>query len=116
MEKRTLVGSLTPDQEPDRVFPLLDSELFIGRVPENNIALPDPSVSSKHAKITRTPEGFMIEDLQSRNGTFVNGEKVSGKRLLADGELIRIGRIVLLFNVAKESSASATTYAEIPVK
>lgn len=114
-KKRTLVGSLTPDAAPDTVFPLLDSQQTIGRAPTNNIAIPDGSVSSTHARIVRTAEGFHIEDLQSRNGTFVNGEKVDSKRLLADGDLIRLGKIMMTFNVAREGKAGDTTQPEVRV-
>ena len=113
--KRTLVGSLTPDTAPDNIFPLLDAEQTIGRLPSNNIAIADGSVSSTHARILRTPEGFAIEDLQSRNGTFVNGEKVDAKRLLADGDLIRLGKVMLTFNVAREGKTSDTTQPEARV-
>jgi FHA domain/Domain of unknown function (DUF4388) len=113
--RRTLVGSLTPDSAPDNVFPLLDSEQTIGRAPGNSIVVPDGSVSSNHARIVRSPEGFVLEDLQSRNGTFVNGERVEGKRLLADGDLIRLGKIILTFNVAKEGKKSDTTQPEVRV-
>ncbi len=113
--KRTLVGSLTPDGAVDNVFPLLDAEQTIGRVPTNNIALPDASISSTHARISRTPEGFFIEDLQSRNGTFVNGEKVDSKRLLTDGDLIRLGKVIMTFNVAREGKAGETTQPEVRV-
>ncbi len=113
--KRTLVGSLTPDGALDNVFPLLDSVQTIGRIGSNNIALPDASVSSTHARISRTPEGFFIEDLESRNGTFVNGEKVEGKRLLADGDLIRLGKVIMTFNVAREGKAGDSTQPEMRV-
>ena len=114
-KKRILVGSLTPDNAPDHVFPLLDEEQTIGRAPSNSIAIADGSVSSVHARIVRTPEGFVLEDLQSRNGTFVNGEKVDGKRLLADGDLIRLGKIIMTFNVAREGKAGDTTQPEVRV-
>lgn len=111
--KRTLVGSLTPDGAPDRVFPLLDAEHTIGRAPESTITIADGSVSSRHARILRTPQGFVIEDLQSRNGTFVNGERVTEKRQLADGDLIRVGKIILIFNVARESKTGDVTQPEV---
>jgi hypothetical protein len=113
--KKTLVGSLTPDAAPDNVFPLLDAEQTIGRAPTNSIVVPDGSVSSTHARIVRSPEGFFLEDLQSRNGTFVNGERVEARRLLADGDLIRLGKIILTFNVAKEGKKSDTTQPEVRV-
>lgn len=114
MRKRTLVGSLTPDERPDSVYPLLDAECTIGRAPDNGLAVPDGSVSSKHARILRTDEGFVIEDLQSRNGTFVNGERVTeGQRKLSDGDLIRLGKVILTFNVARETKAGDTTQPEV---
>lgn len=113
--RKTLVGSLTPDSAPDNVFPLLDAEQTIGRAPSNSICIPDGSVSSSHARILRSAEGFVLEDLQSRNGTFVNGERVEGKRLLTDGDLIRLGKIIMTFNVAKEGKKSDTTQPEVRV-
>ncbi|HKR63992.1 MAG TPA: FHA domain-containing protein [Thermoanaerobaculia bacterium] len=113
--KKTLVGSLTPDGALDSVYPLLDSEYTIGRTPDNTIALADGSVSSKHARVLRTSEGFVIEDLQSRNGTFVNGERVTEKRLLADGDLLRLGKVILTFNIAREPKAGEQTQPEVRV-
>lgn len=111
--RRTLVGSLTPDAAPDNIYPLLDSEYTLGRAPDNSIAIADGSVSSRHARILRTPEGFTVEDLQSRNGTFVNGEQVTDKRLLADGDLIRLGKIIMTFNVAREAKTGDKTQPEV---
>ncbi|HVR41184.1 MAG TPA: FHA domain-containing protein [Thermoanaerobaculia bacterium] len=113
--KRTLVGSLTPDGFGGSVYPLLETDYTIGRDPSNGIPIPDGSVSSKHARVFRTPEGFVIEDLKSRNGTFVNGEKVTEKRLLTDNDLIRVGKVILTFNIAKEQRASPDTQPEIRV-
>jgi pSer/pThr/pTyr-binding forkhead associated (FHA) protein len=114
MRKRTLVGSLTPDDRPDSVYPLLDAECTIGRANDNALAVPDGSVSSKHARILRTDDGFVIEDLQSRNGTFVNGERVTdGPRKLSDGDLIRLGKIIMTFNVAREAKNAETTEPEL---
>ena len=112
--KRTLVGSLTPDDRPDSVYPLLDAECTIGRSSDNVISVPDGSVSSKHARIVRSDEGFAIEDLQSRNGTYVNGERVvDAPRALSDGDLIRLGKVILTFNVAREAKTSDTTQPEV---
>ena len=107
--KTTLIGTLTPDEAPESVYPLLDAECIIGRGPENPIAIPDGSISSQHARIVRTSEGFMIEDLQSRNGTFVNGEKVDKPRLLADGDVVRLGKVIMSFNIAQETVAEPKT-------
>ncbi|HEX8170512.1 MAG TPA: FHA domain-containing protein [Thermoanaerobaculia bacterium] len=112
--KHTLVGSLTRDDAPDNIYPLLDDQCTIGRAADNSIAIADGSVSSNHARITRTDDGFFLEDLGSRNGSFVNGDKITAKRQLADGDLIRLGKIVLTFNIAKENRMrSATTQAAL---
>ncbi len=112
-KRRAIVGSLTPDSAPDNVYPLLDSEYTIGRSSSHSISIPDGSVSSNHARIVRTDKGFVLEDMQSRNGTFVNGEQVTGHRLLVDGDLLRIGKVIMTFNIAREEKAGETTQPEV---
>jgi hypothetical protein len=103
----SLVGTLTADD--GTMYPLLEESSTIGRTPGNAIALRDVSVSAHHALINRTAEGFVIEDVGSRNGTFINSEKLSGKRLLADGDLIRLGKIILTFNLAADVQRKQST-------
>lgn len=94
----SLIGSLT--QDSGAIFPLLDDEYVIGRDASNPISIPDNSISSRHARIIRGSDGFFIEDLQSRNGTFINGGKVTDRRLLTNNDLVRIGKVILTFNLA----------------
>lgn len=103
----TLMGALTAHS--GEVHPLLDDVITLGRIGANAVAIADPSVSSSHARIARTSEGFVVEDLQSRNGTFVNAEKVTGPRTLADGDLLRLGRVVFTFNIARPPTAADET-------
>jgi hypothetical protein len=112
LRQKTMAGSLTADGGAGKTHPLLDDELVIGRDSVNAIVLGDVSVSSRHARVLRTPEGFVIEDLGSRNGTFVNGERVLGQRLLADNDVVRFGRVLLTFNVAAETHVGETTTPE----
>jgi len=61
-------------------------ELLIGRAPEADICIPDRRVSQRHARVVVSPEGAVfVEDLDSTNGTYVNGEKVT-RRALRDGD------------------------------
>ena len=106
---RTLAGSLTVQGASGEVHPLLDTEYFIGRDSANTIVLSDVSVSSRHARIVKSTDGFTIEDLKSRNGTFVNGERVTDTRALEDNDVVRFGRVVLTFNVATETVAGEVT-------
>ncbi|MGD0547393.1 MAG: FHA domain-containing protein [Terracidiphilus sp.] len=65
-----------------------------GRDPACEIPLPDfPMVSWRHARLTRTPGGILVEDLGSRNGTYVNGIRVSGKVLAKAGQEIGLGSV-----------------------
>jgi len=102
-----MVATLTADD--GTLHPLLEEEATIGRTPANSIALRDGSVSAHHARVVRTPEGFLIEDVGSRNGTYVNSEKIAEQRLLADGDLVRLGKIILTFNIAAEVKRHQST-------
>jgi hypothetical protein len=102
-----IVATLTADD--GTMHPLLEEEETIGRVPANSIALRDSSVSAHHARVVRTPEGFLIEDVGSRNGTYINSEKLAEKRLLADGDLVRLGKIILTFNLATDVKRHQST-------
>jgi FHA domain/zinc-ribbon domain len=68
----------------------------IGRSVSSDVFLDDVTVSRHHARITREPSGWQIEDAGSLNGTYVAGHRV-GRSPLSSGEHIRIGRFVLLF-------------------
>jgi ABC-type multidrug transport system ATPase subunit/ABC-type multidrug transport system permease subunit len=65
-----------------------------GRDPNCEIPLPDfPMVSWRHARFTRTQSGILVEDLGSRNGTYVNGVRISGKALAKSGQEIGLGSV-----------------------
>ncbi len=67
----------------------------LGRHPLSDVrfdAERDLDVSSRHAAIVRRPEGFVVQDLGSKNGTFVNGQKISGDVILKDGDVISFGQ------------------------
>lgn len=71
------------------------SETTIGRTPDCDIVLPDRSVSRAHACIVMTPGGAVIRDLNSRNGTWVNGLRVGTDRRLRVGDRVRLGSVTL---------------------
>jgi pSer/pThr/pTyr-binding forkhead associated (FHA) protein/ABC-type cobalamin/Fe3+-siderophores transport system ATPase subunit len=63
----------------------------IGRDPDCDVPLQFPMVSWRHARLTRAPEGILVEDLDSRNGTYVDGIRISGKVLVKPGQEIGLG-------------------------
>ncbi|MFZ5446724.1 MAG: FHA domain-containing protein [Myxococcota bacterium] len=79
-----------------RVVPLLSERLVLGRGLEADFKLDDPRLSRRHAEVTRVGLGFVLVDLHSCNGTFVNGQRVS-QHELRDGDGIRVGGNVLRF-------------------
>jgi hypothetical protein len=72
----------------------LDGTLSIGREPDNSIVLADTYLSGHHATITRTDAGVSVTDLGSRNGTFLNGMRLTEVRPLKVGDRLQIGYTV----------------------
>ncbi|WP_297417697.1 FHA domain-containing protein [Clostridium sp.] len=70
------------------------SDLTIGRKDGNSIVLSDPHVSGNHAKIIVWNDSLFIEDLNSTNGTYVNGNKINSKMKLVNKDEIKIGTSV----------------------
>ena len=79
---------------------------ILGRLDTNDIPVHDTKASREHAKIYKQGEKFAIVDLNSSNGTFVNGEKVT-KRILAPGDEISIGTVTMLFEDPEAEMAKA---------
>ena len=65
-------------------------KLYLGRSPECELAIADPAVSRRHARLWVNPAQIVIEDLGSQNGVFVNGERIAGPRELRAGDTVRI--------------------------
>lgn len=80
----------------DMRFPLRLGETLLGRSPYCSIVLNDGLASRQHAAVRVTRDGAYIEDLGSRNGTWVNHEKIASSRALAAGDRIEIGGHLLL--------------------
>ncbi|PJF43036.1 MAG: hypothetical protein CUN50_01935 [Candidatus Thermofonsia Clade 1 bacterium] len=77
--------------------------LVIGREADCDIILNDPKISRQHVRLTQTADGrFQVEDLESRNGTWVNGMRLKGSRLLEDGDELDLARMVTIVFVASE--------------
>jgi hypothetical protein len=77
---------------------------LVGRHPGCDVHLPDRQVSRHHARVFHTQQGFFIEDLGSKNGTFVNGNRVQEPVRLKDGDLIQIGLAYRLSFVGAEGT------------
>src|SRR5688572_26432687 len=89
-----LVALTGPQQ--GMIFPMSGDEITIGRDPSNPLCITDPSSSRKHCSISLTAEGFRLKDLDSKNGTFVNGIPVR-ERLLQHGDRLQVGDSAFVF-------------------
>ena len=90
-----------PDSPEPISHPLVNREMTIGRENEADIVIALGSISRRHARIFPHNEEFIIEDLGSTNGTFVNGVRVS-RCVLRHNDLIRIGDATILFSQQKQ--------------
>ncbi len=81
-----------------RVIPLVEPEYLIGRHRDNTLQLSDPGVSGFHARLYLGPEGYVVEDLKSRNGVWVNGSRVF-HATLQSGDRLHIGQTDLTFEI-----------------
>lgn len=91
----------------------ITDQFVIGR--NGDLWLADARVSRKHARIYRGPHGFVLEDLNSSNGTYLNGERLSGHRPLSDGDRIRIGPFEMEVRCVSEGAATGLPASENPV-
>lgn len=79
--------------------------LRIGRERDMEVVLDDPSVSPHHATVAITPQGWMVQDMQSAAGTYLNGIPVRGSQELRLGDVVRFGRPILKVTVLEEATA-----------
>ena len=77
-------------------FPLTEIMTRLGRHPDSEISLDDITVSRRHAEIERTPDGYVVSDAGSLNGTYVNQERVD-RIVLRHGDELQIGKFRLVF-------------------
>jgi hypothetical protein len=98
----------TPDEPAAAVLtvdgksrPLTKPEVILGRSREADIRLADPNVSRKHAAIRRIGSAYWVADLDSTNGTLVNGKRVT-RQQLEDGDRITLGSTEVVFELPRE--------------
>ena len=96
----------------ESIYKIEKDELSIGRSKERDIVLPDHTVSRTHAQLTKTPDGYLLKDHGSHNGTFVNGSKITS-HILGHNDKIKIGSSTLIF--LDESAKKVDAPQEEPI-
>jgi hypothetical protein len=104
MDDKTVVGSRRPPASlvvrqgarAGTVFPLSTDSVVLGREEGVDISLRDPEVSRQHARVSWQAGTYVLEDLGSTNGTFLNGMQITGQRPLRPGDSIGLGQTILV--------------------
>jgi pilus assembly protein CpaF len=97
------------------IYPLDAPEIIIGRDASNVIAINDAEVSRKHAKLSLQNSAYVILDLGSTNGTFINGQRISGSQILKPGDTVTLGEnIVLMYEAAFDPNATMVSSSQAP--
>lgn len=93
------------DDEIKERWTLAKAATIIGRWQDNEVVVDDRWVSRHHAQLRREKDQYVIEDLGSKNGTFVNGQRITGPTVLADGDEIQVTPLIKLTFVDYGSTA-----------
>jgi pSer/pThr/pTyr-binding forkhead associated (FHA) protein len=80
-------------------------QLTIGRSDESDIQLDGLLISNDHARISQTAEGVVIEDLNSTNGTYVNGQRITARRPITYDDMVQIGPFLLRVSTDRGSQS-----------
>ena len=99
-----------PGQEPRRV--VLTRALDVGRQ-SGGLDLSDQSVSRRHLRLVPSPVALSLVDLESRNGTFVNGTRVDGRVVLEQGDVVRLGATEILVIGRRERAPAPAAMATV---
>jgi DNA-binding response OmpR family regulator len=111
MEERVPRLLVQGGEEKGREIPLAEKTLTIGRLDANDLVVADRLASRRHAVLEREHGQYAIRDLASRNGTFVNGERISEPCVLRDGDEIQIGLEFKVLYVDPEATGALVTDA-----
>lgn len=108
--------SIEDDQGNKTVVNLVRDEYTVGRAEENTVRLTERNISRRHARLGRNGSGWMVEDLASYNGCFVNGVRVSEPQKLEHGDLVQLGdyRLEIMDEVVAQAVYPGTTVPAVP--
>ncbi|MFC1601167.1 SpoIIE family protein phosphatase [Candidatus Sumerlaeota bacterium] len=107
---------VTSGVDTGRTFPITEGSVSLGRSVSNTIQLNDKRLSRLHARIYQQAGKLFVQDAQSTNGTFVNGERLFGEHQLVPDDLILIGNTEICFEADPGSMKDMTASAEIKIE
>ena len=111
MEERAPRLLVRGGAERGREIVLIEESLTIGRHEGSDVFVGDRLASRRHARLERQQGQYLVQDCESRNGTFVNGERISGSHVLRDGDEIQIGLEFKALYIDPEATGALVTEA-----
>jgi pSer/pThr/pTyr-binding forkhead associated (FHA) protein len=93
-----------------RQIALSEGENILGRAPDASVWIDAPGVSRHHARILLQGASAAVEDLGSKNGTYVSGRRITQALQLTDGDQIRLGSVVVTFRIPPPAGSTETAH------
>src|SRR5262245_45517332 len=94
--------------QPGRRIAIKDEPVTIGRIPPCEVVLPDTELSRAHCRLETVEGEVIVTDLNSTNGTFVDGKRITGAVKFASGATLRVGRQIMRHELRTRHEAAAT--------
>lgn len=97
-----------------KVYPLDKNEVYLGRDLNNDIVINDPEISRRHSRLFLQGNSYVLEDMGSTNGTFVNGQRLMGPHVLRPGDVVTFGERLSLVFESTDYDQDATMVSGTP--
>jgi pSer/pThr/pTyr-binding forkhead associated (FHA) protein len=96
------------------LLPIVADRCTVGSSAESDLVVNDPSVSRTHVLLEQLGGAWFVEDLGSRNGTYLNGQRITGRRVVRPGDEIRLGLVRVVLGGVVSGSGPATSLVDEP--
>lgn len=115
MASQTIQMVMRTGPTPGKIYPLSQGQITVGRDASCDIVINDAEISRHHAKLTQQADSYVLEDMGSTNGTFVDGQRLMGPHVLRPGDLVLLGENVSLsYETVAYDEAAAAAAAPAP--
>ncbi|MCA2981122.1 MAG: FHA domain-containing protein [Myxococcaceae bacterium] len=113
-ESRAATLTCVAGANEGHVFPIAFLDTSLGRADDVDVRLLDRSVSRRHARVVHHGKAYFVEDCGTTNGIYVNGQRVSGARRLATGDVLELGHTMLRFEDGERAPEERTVVQRAP--
>lgn len=104
-QERPILMELQDNNQPRQHWTLEHDDMTVGRGEESEIVIPKRQISRQHIRLFKRGDNYYVEDLDSKNGTWLNGHQIKGTQPLGDGDEIQLALVVRLQFIGSGSTA-----------